>query len=361
MIDVVTNDSKVKIYDTSIKDNPLVDIDVNSINVNVGKQNIDIGDTLATDNLYVYSEDMVHPTIIYLGINNQASVIWANYDWGSTPDNMIEQLVANHYAGITDLYSMWDVGQTRTVQLSAMPAGNFIAHSQQNVTFRLAKKGGKTLKTPINGNTECIFTFVTSTLNETGSDVSFIYNPSEQQGDVYPIGYYYTVWSDCLRRQWCNTTYKNAIPEYLRNVLKSHDVTNNSAYPYIEYYNNKPVATIAIDSSSESGDDYLSFPSYIECGGTNGDRLDYRYFNNKSDLSKYIAGYQRSILSPGITEYNLDAPVSMTRGLFGYTREAYLDSTKMGKTSSWSGYYWYRIIDMLTYEENMKISVVGCI
>lgn len=362
MIEVVTNNSNIKVYDTSIKDDPLVNKNVNSIKVNVGKQNINPGDTLATGHLYIYSEDMIHPNIIYLGVNNQASIVWLNYDWSNTPDNMIESLIAQHYAGTINLYDIWDVGQTRTVQLSAMPAGNFIAHAAQNVTFKLAKKGGKTLKTPINGHTECVFTFTTSTLNEVGSDITFVYNPSE----AISHGYYpqYPLWTNCLRRQWCNTTYKNAIPAYLRNVLKSHNVTNNSAYPYIEYYKGNyglgPVATISINNSSESGDDYLSFPSYIECGGTDGNRVLYRYFilESGSQAGYPQTGYKRSVLSSGITEYNLSAPSSLTRGLFGNANTAYLDATKMGKSSDYSGTYRYIITDML---ETYKISVVGCI
>ena len=110
-----------------------------------------------------------------------------------------------HYAGKINIYDYWTVGDERTVSLSAMEAiGVNESHVAQNVVFVLAHAGGKYLS---DGVTQCAFQVdQKKALSENGN-----YNSTQSN-----VG----GWKDSARRTWCNSVYKNAIPQTLIPIFK---------------------------------------------------------------------------------------------------------------------------------------------
>lgn len=130
--------------------------------------------------------------------------------WADGTDAQIAAMIEAYYNDEIDLTQIWSVGDTRTVSLSAMEAtGVDESHVAQDVELTLTNVGGKTLATPINGHTECVFQVdQINCLNELG----YMNSTATNVGG----------WRDCARRTWCNSVYKNAIPSTLRGIFKEH-------------------------------------------------------------------------------------------------------------------------------------------
>lgn len=131
--------------------------------------------------------------------------------WATGTDAEIAYMVAAADAGQISLKDYWEVGQERTVNLSAMAAtGVGESHVAQSATLVLMDKtctgftlanatsGGKTKPDFIVG--------LKNSLLETG------YMNSK---DTNANG-----WSGCSRRTWCNNVFRPAIPEPLRGIFK---------------------------------------------------------------------------------------------------------------------------------------------
>jgi hypothetical protein len=131
--------------------------------------------------------------------------------WATGTDAEIAHMVAAADAGQINLKDYWEVGQERTVNLSAMAAtGVGESHVAQTATLVLIDKtctgftlanatsGGKTKPDFIVG--------LKNSLKEMGYMNS---NASNANG-----------WSGCARRTWCNNVFRPAIPEPLRGIFK---------------------------------------------------------------------------------------------------------------------------------------------
>ena len=84
------------------------------------------------------------------------------------------------------------------------------SHAAQTVTFVLMNAGGKTLAeaTP-SGRTECSFIVgMKNGLAEKG----YMNSSNTNSGG----------WEASARRTWCNSVFRNAIPEVLRDIFKQH-------------------------------------------------------------------------------------------------------------------------------------------
>ena len=120
-------------------------------------------------------------------------------------DSEIAAMLAAHYAGEINIHDFWRVGDTRSVSLSAMPSWgtNGESHVAQTVDIVLVNAGGYTT----GDNTECAFVW-------------------QQKNGLIEPGYMNATatnangWSGSARRTWCST-YKQALPEYFRNLLKT--------------------------------------------------------------------------------------------------------------------------------------------
>lgn len=131
--------------------------------------------------------------------------------WARGTDEEIFAMVEAADQGLINLSDYWAVGDTRTVQLSAMSAtGVGESHSAQSATLVLmdstctgftlatATSGGKTKPDFIVGLKNCLL--------ETG-----YMNSRNTSADG---------WSGCERRTWCNNVFRPAIPASIRGIFK---------------------------------------------------------------------------------------------------------------------------------------------
>ena len=185
--------------------------------------------------------------------------------WGGGTDAEVAAMLDAYYNDDIDIYEYWRVGDERQIPLSAMSAtGVDDSHIAQTVTMVLLNKGGKTLTTPINNHTECAFVVgqkspltnnvCVSYSNEENGEMMHQSSSREELTDEYN-------WYNCLRRTWCNNTYKNAIPSSIRGIFKSHkNISANSAF------NHFTKQFISLNDSVT--DDYFTLPAMEEVFGT---------------------------------------------------------------------------------------------
>lgn len=130
--------------------------------------------------------------------------------WSTGTDEQIAAMVAAADAGEIVLSDYWSAGDTRTVQLSAMPgsvANADESHAAQSVEFVLTDPGHYTLA---NGKPCSFVVLQKDCLNEGGA----INSQKTNSGG----------WNSCPRRTWCNSVYRNAIPSSLRGIFKQFNV-----------------------------------------------------------------------------------------------------------------------------------------
>ena len=162
--------------------------------------------------------------------------------WADGTDAEIVAMVNAADNGEINLSDHWHVGDERQVTLSAMAAtGVAETHAEQTVTFVLMNSGGKTLANATSsGRSECSFIVgMKNGLAETG----YINSSNTNSGG----------WESSKRRTWCNSVFRNAIPEVLRDIFKQHlNVTANG--------NSTTTATST---------DYFALPAEKEVFGSN--------------------------------------------------------------------------------------------
>lgn len=167
-------------------------------------------------------------------------VTWAN----GTPAQLAAMLDA-HYAGEIDIHDYWSVGDTRTIHLSAMEAGDLEAHVEQDVQYVLADVGGKTLTTSVGDITECAFAVVQKDALMDGT--------SDEKGKLNLTSGNAGGWEACARRTWCNTTYRNAFPADIK--------------PLFRQFKNITSAGSTNPSTAVTSDDYFALLSEMEFFG----------------------------------------------------------------------------------------------
>lgn len=134
--------------------------------------------------------------------------------WAGGTDEEIVKMVQLADQGLINLSDYWAVGDTRTVQLSAMSAtGVGESHAAQKVDLVLMHKGGYKLA---DGS---ICNFVVGqkdSLNENG----YMNSTNKNIGS----------WDGSARRAWCNNEYKNAMPESLSPIFKQFKTITAETY-----------------------------------------------------------------------------------------------------------------------------------
>lgn len=128
--------------------------------------------------------------------------------WADGTDEEIVAMIQAADEGKINLYDYWAVGQERKVTLKAMNADKVEeSHVSQQVTFVLMNKGGRNFsKATPSGRKECSF-------------IVGMKNSLKEEGQMH-----WTMvaggWRDCDRRSWCNSTFKNSIPDTLLPIFK---------------------------------------------------------------------------------------------------------------------------------------------
>lgn len=157
--------------------------------------------------------------------------------WAGGTDEEIVAMVEAADAGKINLSDFWTVGDTRTVQLSAMSAtGVDESHSAQEVELVLMHKGGYELAD--------------------GSTCNFVVGQKDSLAEEGYMNSTYTnsgSWDGSARRAWCNDTYKNAIPSTLQPIFKQFKTITVTEY-------NADTVTTSLD--------YFALPAEKEVLGT---------------------------------------------------------------------------------------------
>lgn len=128
-------------------------------------------------------------------------------------------MVALADAGVIDLTDYWSVGDTRTVQLSAMAAtGVDESHDAQAVELVLMHAGGYDLNTAVaSGRNKCSFVVGIKDCLAAGGSMTSTGNNSGS-------------WDGSTRRAWCNNVFKNAIPSTLLPIFKQFKTITAETY-----------------------------------------------------------------------------------------------------------------------------------
>lgn len=177
--------------------------------------------------------------------------------WAGGTDEEIAAMVAAADAGKIDLTEYWNVGDVRSVNLSAMSAtGVGESHVAQTVQLALVAKDTGTA----NSTNPCYnYQYVTATSGRTYP--SFIVQQVDglANGTSGEFGYMNSSntnsgsWNGCARRTWCNNVYRNAVPSTLRGIFKQVGVKT------IETYNG---------STLQTSNDYFFLPAEKEVFGS---------------------------------------------------------------------------------------------
>ena len=187
--------------------------------------------------------------------------------WSSGTDAEIKAMIDAYYSGILtldEIKSVWSIGDERSVNLSAMAAtGVSESHAAQTVKFVLMSWGGKTLS----DNTECLaIVGQKNSLAEKG----YMNSSNTNTGG----------WNSCARRTWCNSVYKNAVPETLRTIFKEfNNVTANGS-----------------STTTATSADYFALPSEKEVLGSvtyanataEASNSQFKYYETSANRSKEV-------------------------------------------------------------------------
>ena len=141
--------------------------------------------------------------------------------WASGTDAQIAAMVEAADKGQIKLSDYWKPGDKRTVGLSSMGTIGGISetHAAQSVVFELSDPGHFELE---NGKRCSFVVNQVDCLDEAG-----VMNTSNTNSGG---------WDGCPRRNWCNTTYRNAVPAALRPIFKRFKTyaANGSGSTYVE-------------------------------------------------------------------------------------------------------------------------------
>ena len=139
--------------------------------------------------------------------------------WAGGTDEEIVAMVEAADKGEINLSDYWAVGDTRTVQLSAMSAtGVGESHAAQQVDLVLMHAGGYDLNAAVaSGRTKCSFVVG---LKDSLTEVGYMNSYEENSGS----------WDGSERRIWCNNVFRNAIPSTLRAIFKQFKTVTAETY-----------------------------------------------------------------------------------------------------------------------------------
>jgi hypothetical protein len=160
---------------------------------------------------------------IYNRIGKKKKVI-SLVSWSSATDDQIIDMVNGYYAGkvsLTDIKSVWSVGDTRTITLAGMPAiGVSDMHRTQTIELQILDFEHDDLLTPVNGKNKALITVdlkdclrddsVSDTTGSSNTENGYINNSNTNAGG----------WRNCSRRTWCNETFYNALPTYVKDLVR---------------------------------------------------------------------------------------------------------------------------------------------
>lgn len=144
--------------------------------------------------------------------------------WSSGTDEQIEAMINAYYDGtfsLADVQTVWHIGDTRNVTLSAMSAtGVGESHRSQTVQLQILGFAHDDLTTTINDKTKALITVdlknclrdanVSDTGGTSNTEHGYMNSSNTNQGG----------WTSCARRTWCNNVFFAALPSWLQGLVK---------------------------------------------------------------------------------------------------------------------------------------------
>lgn len=124
--------------------------------------------------------------------------------WATGSDEDIATMLEEHYAGLLDVSDYWSLGDIRPISISSIPV-QYVRESQPAQTANLM-----------------IIGFNHDDLSDGSGKAAITVCHDKYLSNLGVIHYSGTVnyikWSDSQRRSWCNDSYINALPEYIKNM-----------------------------------------------------------------------------------------------------------------------------------------------
>lgn len=194
-------------------------------------------------------------------------------------DTEIAKMIEAHYAGEINIGDYWAVGDKRTIHHNAMAAtGVSESHKANDYTYVIIGIEHDDLVTAINGKTKAAITIQTERMLylDTTTKYNSTYDESHECGYINSSGTNSDGWEGCERRTWCNTVYKECLPDYIQNMMKQV----------------KKLTSVGASSSTiKTSNDYAFLTSEIEVNGEDsnsyeGEGEQYQYFKNAT-ANKY--------------------------------------------------------------------------
>ena len=184
--------------------------------------------------------------------------------WAGGTDEEIVKMVQLADAGIINLSDYWAVGDTRTVQLSAMSAtGVGESQSAQEVDLVLMHAGGYELNEAVaSGRTTCSFIVGQK---DSLATAGYMNSSNTNSGS----------WDGSARRAWCNSVYKNALPSTLLPIFKQFKTITAQTYN---------------GSTNQESVDYFALPAAKEVFG--GSATSAGSATSHSNLTEFNALFQ---------------------------------------------------------------------
>lgn len=145
--------------------------------------------------------------------------------WSTGTDSQIAAMIEAFYSDaitLNDIKSVWSVGDSRTITLSAMNAtGVGESHRSQTVQMTILDFEHDDLTTAIGNHTKALITVqqknclrdasVTDTGGSSNTENGYMNSSNTNVGG----------WKNCARRSWCNQVYYAALPSAFKNLVKS--------------------------------------------------------------------------------------------------------------------------------------------
>jgi hypothetical protein len=126
-------------------------------------------------------------------------------------------MINGYYDGILSIdsiKSVWTVGDQREIEVGAMDSTYVTdTYAQQTVTVQILDFEHDDLATPVKGKTKSV---ISIDLDESLVSVGKTGGYMEPTADVNTGG-----WNACPRRSWCNNTFFNALPDWLKALVKT--------------------------------------------------------------------------------------------------------------------------------------------
>ena len=177
-------------------------------------------------------------------------------DW-----NSILRMIEMAYNDEINLEDYWAVGDKTKISLSSMPAtGVGETHMEQEVEVVILNFNHDELVTPINGHTKAVVSLQLRDVLNNGS--------SREGGYMNSTNTNVGGWGNSARRTWCNEVFWNALPQNIRDSVKTVNkkASTGNQSPSVSTYNDK-VFLLSEDevfgsATYSTGNEGVQYPYY---------------------------------------------------------------------------------------------------